>query len=66
MGCVGLHTWLASDWPALAGVAIFALGGLVIGADREKCIAGVRRENLFHYVRPRLSVPASPSWREPL
>ena len=34
---------------AYTGVGLFAFGGLAIGSDREKCIAGIRRENLFHY-----------------
>jgi hypothetical protein len=31
------------------GVILFTLGGIVIGNDRERCLFGVRRENLFHY-----------------
>lgn len=34
---------------AFAGAALFVLGGLVIGPDRNRCLFGVRRENLFHY-----------------
>jgi len=31
-------------------VLLFLAGGVVIGADRHRCIGGVRRENVFHYV----------------
>jgi hypothetical protein len=33
----------------MGGAALFMFGGLAIGAEREKCLFGVRRENLFHY-----------------
>ena len=34
----------------MVGAATFIITGLVIGSDREACIAGVRRENWFHYL----------------
>ena len=33
----------------VVGSALFVLGGLAIGSDRNRYICGVRRENLFHY-----------------
>ena len=34
---------------AQLGVGLFVFGGLVITPDRNRCLFGVRRENLFHY-----------------
>jgi hypothetical protein len=39
----------ARDPTLLAGISIFAAAGILIGNDRERCVLGVRRENLFHY-----------------
>ena len=45
-----LHAWNAGDAQAAGAIGAFALAGIVIGADRHKCLLGVRRENWFHYV----------------
>ena len=37
------------DWRTLAAFVLFGFAGIVIGPDRERCILGVRRENIFHY-----------------
>ena len=54
MGVLGMACILSSSWPAdlpgVVGVLLFVAGGLAIGADRDRYIWGIRRENLFHYV----------------
>jgi hypothetical protein len=39
----------AQAWGTVAGVALFAFAGVVVGAEREQYTMGVRRENWFHY-----------------
>ena len=39
-----------SDWATLAGVALFAIAGVAVGGDRDRCLLGVRRVNWFHYM----------------
>ena len=43
-GAVGDKYFLAQ-----LGVGLFVFGGLAIKPDRNRCLFGVRRENLFHY-----------------
>ena len=38
------------DWMSAAGALLFAAAGVAVGADREKFLFGVRRENWFHYM----------------
>lgn len=38
-----------SNFQLLGGIALFVVAGLVITADRHRCILGVRCENWFHY-----------------
>lgn len=42
-----------------ASIALFAFAGLVVGAERNSCIMGVRRENWFHYCIAAASVGIS-------
>ena len=49
MGVIAQFGSAAGNQQAIAGVVLFIGGGLVIGADRNRCLFGVRRENLFHY-----------------
>jgi hypothetical protein len=49
VGCVGEYGYRTQSNEALAGAFLFAFGGLVITADRNRSIMGVRCENLFHY-----------------
>jgi hypothetical protein len=39
----------AGDTLLGGSVTLFVVAGLVIGADRHRCLLGVRRENWFHY-----------------
>ena len=32
-----------------AALVIFLVGGLLVGAERDRSLCGVRRENIFHY-----------------
>ena len=54
MGVLCMTCILSSSWPAdlpdVMGVLLFVVGGLAIGADRDRYLWGVRRENLFHYM----------------
>jgi len=47
--CLVVHGARSGDMGSVLGPALFVLGGLVIGSDREKCLFNVRRENWFHY-----------------
>ena len=49
VGPVLVHAHRAGDWQAAAAIGTFAFAGIVIGADRHRCLLGVRRENWFHY-----------------
>jgi hypothetical protein len=52
-GLTGVAHWghhAGNDPLALGGVALFLLGGLAIGPERDIYTLGVRNENLFHYV----------------
>ena len=49
VGPVFLHAYRSGDWQAAAAIGIFAFAGIVITADRHRCILGVRCENWFHY-----------------
>ena len=49
VGPVAQANYFSQDWVPLLGITIFALAGIVITADRERYLFGVRRENLFHY-----------------
>lgn len=41
--------WREKSYTALGGMVLFVIAGLVITADRQKTILGVRCENWFHY-----------------
>ena len=48
---IGYQGWYVGGSPlALVGVILFVGGGIGVGADRERTLLGVRRENLFHYI----------------
>jgi hypothetical protein len=49
MGVIAQFGAAFNNQLAIAGVVLFIGGGLAIGADRNRCLFGVRRENLFHY-----------------
>jgi len=40
---------LSNNVSAQVGIAVFVIGAVLIGPEREKFLAGVRRENWFHY-----------------
>ena len=43
------YAYTQRQWLAAGGSLLFAFAAVVIGADREEFLFGVRRENLFHY-----------------
>lgn len=44
------YSFAVEDYQTGLGVLLFALAGIGVGADRESCLLGVRRENWFHYM----------------
>eukprot|EP01063_Lacrimia_lanifica_P024314 TRINITY_DN32242_c0_g1_i1.p3 TRINITY_DN32242_c0_g1~~TRINITY_DN32242_c0_g1_i1.p3 ORF type:complete len:210 (+),score=86.54 TRINITY_DN32242_c0_g1_i1:55-684(+) len=44
------HAAGAGNTTLLAGVALFVLGGVAVGNERERFLLGMRRENIFHYI----------------
>lgn len=49
LGPLGVLASRRQDAVLAAGLGLFAVAGVVVGPERHRCIAGVRRENLFHY-----------------
>jgi hypothetical protein len=47
---LSLDAFFLQDYPLLASVLLFMFGGVAVGADRNKLLFGVRRENWFHYI----------------
>ena len=50
VGPVAAAAIAASDNRQLAGIALFLVAAVPVGADRHTCLCGVRRENVFHYL----------------
>ena len=44
------QSYSVDDYQTGFGVLLFALAGVGVGADRESCLLGFRRENWFHYM----------------
>lgn len=44
-----LSSYQKKDWSCFAGMIIFVVSAVVIKPERENCLFGCRRENLFHW-----------------
>ena len=50
VGPVLAYGHAVEDYQTIFGVLLFAVAGVAVGADRNSCIFGMRRENWFHYM----------------